>query len=340
VGVIASPGGACHPYRIVTSIFADLLNRYPDRWATLSPRRHTPALTDTRRLFLFTQTPCTGITPPSAVTPYYTVQTPRGTITAHHIIHATNGWASHLLPGLRGKIIPVRGVMSAQRPGTGLPTSAAGSRAHTFYYTPPGFDYLTQLPGHEGKGNGEGGELLFGGGAAQEGRFVLSEVGVADDSGYHLGIASHIQGALPEHFGRENWGPESVDVSREEGGDDEAWGQGRVKALWTVILGISADMQPWVGRVPSVISCRAAAPSPLTTASDKGATRPLAPPGEWVSAGYSGEGMVHAWLCAHALALMVLGQDKEGMHTWFPDEYRLTEKRWKKATVERLMVKF
>ena len=31
VGVIASPGGAVHPYRTVTSIFADLLKRYPER---------------------------------------------------------------------------------------------------------------------------------------------------------------------------------------------------------------------------------------------------------------------------------------------------------------------
>jgi len=31
VGVIACPGGAAHPYRTVTSIFADLLKRYPER---------------------------------------------------------------------------------------------------------------------------------------------------------------------------------------------------------------------------------------------------------------------------------------------------------------------
>ena len=29
VGVIASPGGAVHPYRTVTSIFKNLLQRYP-----------------------------------------------------------------------------------------------------------------------------------------------------------------------------------------------------------------------------------------------------------------------------------------------------------------------
>jgi hypothetical protein len=31
VGVIVNPGGAIHPYRTVTSIFADLLNRYPEQ---------------------------------------------------------------------------------------------------------------------------------------------------------------------------------------------------------------------------------------------------------------------------------------------------------------------
>ena len=31
VGVIAYPAGAAHPYRTVTSIFANLLTRYPDR---------------------------------------------------------------------------------------------------------------------------------------------------------------------------------------------------------------------------------------------------------------------------------------------------------------------
>jgi glycine/D-amino acid oxidase-like deaminating enzyme len=72
--------------------------------------------------------------------------------------------------------------------------------------------------------------------------------------------------------------------------------------------------------------------------SDKGVTRSIAAPGEWISAGYSGEGMVHAWLCAHALALMVLGvEEEEGVRTWFPDEFCLTEKRWKGATLEGLM---
>jgi hypothetical protein len=154
----------------------------------------------------------------------------------------------------------------------------------------------------------------------QGGRLVLSETGVADDSGDSLAIVSHVQGALPEYFGRGNWGAESVDDSLEvgEGASGATWDAGRIKALWTGILGVSADLQPWVGRVSAGISCRAAPPALLTrvsnnaTVSDRARVAlPLAPPGEWVSAGYSGEGMVHAWLCAHALALMVLGLEKE-----------------------------
>jgi glycine/D-amino acid oxidase-like deaminating enzyme len=237
---------------------------------------------------------------------------------------------------MRGKVIPLRGTMTAQRPGTRLPTDTVGSRAHIFYYPVKGFDYLTQLP--KRKGEDEGGELLFGGGALQAGGLVMSELGVADDGGYHLGIASHVQGALPEYFGRGNWGAESADVAKEE---NSAWEEGRVKAVWTGIIGISVDQQPWVGRVPSVISGRTAPPPFLTGASENAVARSLAPPGEWVSTGYTGEGMVHAWLCANALALMVLGlENEEDVHTWFPDEYRLSEKRRKKATIEQFMAEY
>lgn len=340
VGVIASPGGAAHPYRTVTSIWKNLLQQYPDQ------------------LDLFTQTPCTVITPPSTVTPQYTIQTPRGAVTAHHIIHATNGWTSHFLPGLRGKIFPFRGLMTAQRPGAGL-SSPPGARAHVFYYA-PGFDYLTQLPKYSGEAPCEG-ELLFGGGAMQGGRIALSEVGVSDDSAYNMSMASYIQGALPEFFGRANWGAEGVPNPPRDAADPHAggadcpppspWASGRVKALWTGIMGFSADLQPWVGRVPSVVSGRAMPPPmpmpthrPVTSASPhekNAAVRSLAAPGEWVSAGYSGEGMIHAWLCAHALALMLLGlEEEQSVLTWFPDEFRLTKKRLKQATFERLMDRF
>ncbi|KAK7688053.1 hypothetical protein QCA50_008423 [Cerrena zonata] len=54
------------------------------------------------------------------------------------------------------------------------------------------------------------------------------------------------------------------------------------------------------------------------------------PPGEWIAAGYTGEGMVHAWMSGRALASMVLN-DEEGIKDWFPEILRINEKRWKKA---------
>lgn len=231
--------------------------------------------------------------------------------------------------------------MTAQRPGTGLPPLDA--RAHIFNYT-PGFDYLTQLPKQEPSCEGE---LLFGGGAVQGGRIALSELGVSDDSAYNMAMASYIQGALPEFLGRANWGAEGVPNTPQAGEAPPPWASGRVKALWTGIMGFSTDLQPWVGRVPSDVSGRAVpmpTHRPVTSASPlekDAALQSLADPGEWVSAGYSGEGMVHAWLCAHALALMLLGlEEEQSVPTWFPDEFRLTKTRLRRATFERLMDKF
>ncbi|KIJ67118.1 hypothetical protein HYDPIDRAFT_50050, partial [Hydnomerulius pinastri MD-312] len=62
-----------------------------------------------------------------------------------------------------------------------------------------------------------------------------------------------------------------------------------------------------------------------------------APPGEWIAAGYSGEGMVHAWMSGKALAEMVLGREREAnLAEWFPDILRVTPGRWKKAKAEDL----
>jgi len=48
--------------------------------------------------------------------------------------------------------------------------------------------------------------------------------------------------------------------------------------------------------------------------------------------------MVHAWLCAKALAYMVLGAEEDGrLKEWFPDIMKVTEARWKRANIENLM---
>ncbi|KAK7688051.1 hypothetical protein QCA50_008421 [Cerrena zonata] len=98
-GCIHGDGGAVHPYRFVTGLLSKLLERHPDNF------------------FLSCNNPCTSIDPSSPFSRLYTVHTPKGSVTTPHIIHATNGWVSHLVTPLRKKILPLRGTMSTQRPG-------------------------------------------------------------------------------------------------------------------------------------------------------------------------------------------------------------------------------
>lgn len=334
-GVIYNRAGAVHPYRFVTCILARLLDKCK------------------RNFCLSAHTPCTTILPPSASTPSYTVITPQGAIFTPHVVHATNAWTSHLLEKFRTKIFPVRGNMTAQRPGDALsPSTLDGGRSWVFYDKHMGYDYLTQLPNCEQ-------ELMFGGGFFQGGDDALSELGTTDDSKINPGIAAHLAGALPIHFGSRNWGRESAPSSSSPhgGSDDEQkdkrWSEGRCKAMWSGIIGISADRLPWVGRIPPKLAERAAPlPLPRTLGStnpqcsrekltcgfdSKRLSRPrTASPGEWLAAGYSGEGMAHAYMSGRALALQILGRDADAA-PWLPDCLSITEERWKKARAEDLI---
>ncbi len=83
-------------------------------------------------------------------------------------------------------------------------------------------------------------------------------------------------------------------MTKSEGKGDDRWFEGRVKALWSGIIGISADRIPWVGRVPPKLAGRQA-PSPaliqehaMDGEKTVGNRSKTAAPGEWVAAGYSG----------------------------------------------------
>lgn len=282
---------------------------------------------DVCSFYLATNTPCTDISDPSG-TSQYTVHTPRGLIMTSHVVHATNGWCSNLLPALRKKIVSVRGAMSAQRPGMSLHASTqSGYRSFVFYRGGVGYDYLTQLPTGEH-------ELMFGGAWGQASADGLPDVGIPDDSVISFEAQAHLAGAPAQYFGLRSWGKEAVSVP---GNADEGdlWSEGRTKAQWSGILGVSVDLLPWVGRLTPMLSGR---PQPQTAA---GNDKPLdtAAPGEWLAAGYTGEGMVHAWMSAKALAYMLLDRETE-IESWFPDMLRVTEKRWKTASLDDLFAKF
>lgn len=300
--------------------------------------------------YLLTNTPCTSIDPPTPDVSMYTLTTPRGKITTPHIIHATNAYASHLLPTFRSKLVPLRGSMTAQRPGVSLGKSTLdGFRSFVFYRNKIGYDYLTQLPSGEN-------ELMVGGGFGSTSDATLyKELTNVDDSAYDANTITHLTGAVPVYFGEENWGAERTPTHFQPDNTSEmskvVWNQGRAKAIWSGVLCISADLMPWVGRLSAKLSNRQC-PSTLSTpvivvsrslefkGDDASLSRQTltSSPGEWLCASYSGEGMVHAWLCAKALAFMVLGKEDEGrLNEWFPEAMLVSETRWKKAKVENLL---
>ncbi|KAF2747226.1 DAO-domain-containing protein [Sporormia fimetaria CBS 119925] len=211
VGATLTTGaGSLWPYKLVTHTLEKLIKT-------------------TGRLNLQTNTPVTGIT--SSRTEHI-VHTNRGSVIAKHVIIATNGYTSALLPQFADLIVPVRGQMSALIPpkhSTILPDShgmvaALGQPANND-------DYLIQRP-FEGVPN-PGGHLMFGGG---RGAGTLPTVGMSDDSVLDEGSAAYLRSALLKIL--------------ELDGDSEGLKELQAVAEWTGIMGFSRDNHPWVGKVP------------------------------------------------------------------------------------------
>src|SRR6478609_1584384 len=138
VGAVTYTAGALWPYRLVTSVWNDLLKRF----SGLSINTHTPVEKVSHN--------SDGS---------YTVTTPRGVIKAKHVIHTTNAHAAQLLPPVRGCVVGAIAHMSAQRPGSSFPPTH-GNRSWSVIYS-PGFDYITQRPDRP---DGTAGDLMIGGG--------------------------------------------------------------------------------------------------------------------------------------------------------------------------------
>ncbi|KAJ6614137.1 FAD dependent oxidoreductase-domain-containing protein [Mycena sp. CBHHK59/15] len=94
-------------------------NVWPLKWVTQLfklAHRTTPALD----LRLHTRTPVTAVTTSSLRR--WTLTTPRGAVHCSYVTHATNAYASHLLPHMHGTagIVPVRGQVIALRADAAL----------------------------------------------------------------------------------------------------------------------------------------------------------------------------------------------------------------------------
>lgn len=273
--VVQTHAARLWPYKLVSWILESLINK-----------------TEKCRLNLQTGTPVLSLSPPSSSTETsWTVMTSRGTVLATHVLLATNGYTSHLLPQLSSVIVPVRGQMSALVPPPAFLTEPL---QYTYYFfgasgTSRGQDdYFAQRPISSTDGDCEedvrGGQLMFGGGrqlARHQG------AGVDNDDDIDKPVAKYLRTKLHEFMDTKEEGGIILDYSsylspsRRESGVEESQ---ELDALsgWTGIMGFSCDGCPWVGAVPD------------------------SPPGLWISAGFTGHGMPNAPLSAQYVASLIL----------------------------------
>lgn len=269
VGALSYKAGALWPYRFVASIWKKLLDEFP------------------KNLAIETGTPVSSIETESTDSGRpYRIKTKRGTISSTQVVHVTNAFVGHLVPGLRGKITGLLAHMSSQRPGKALP-DLDGQRSWSIFYASGGYDYVTQRPSKDGVP----GDIMLGGGLLQSGKQGMDMIGVYDDSKLDGLTVSHNLGVMPAVF-EPKWGPES---------------EGRPRKVWSGLVALPADGRPLVGRLDARVTGREVSEPPTTA--KIGVDR--VPPGEWIAAGFFGDGMVWAWLSGTAVGIMLAGSEND-----------------------------
>ena len=248
----------------------------------------------------------------------FLLKTSRGEIAAAHVIHATDAFAAKLVPGLKGKIFPVRGHMSAQRPGKAFPRNDGALSWSVVGKND--YEYISQRPGLPDAEDGLGAEIMIGGGATRSDDRGIGEVGQWGDDEMVHPIGSYLAGTLSLTFSPKTWGEDADGL--------------RVKSMWTGIMGFTADMMPFIGQLSPKLTKRT-----VKRSRSKLEAGPQVPePSEWICAGFNGSGMVLTWLSGVAVGLMVLGRENvesEGkvgrpdgtVHDWLPEEFICSPQR-------------
>lgn len=244
------------PYKLVSWILESLINK------------------EKCGLNLQTGTPVLSLSPPSSTETSWTVRTCRGTVLATHVLLATNGYTSHLLPQLSNIIVPVRGQMSTLVPP---PAFLTDPLQHTYSFLGAQGagrgqdDYFAQRPiSIDVNDEDARGQLMFGGGrqlARHQG------VGIDNDDMLEKQVAKYLRMKLHEFMDTKGG---TLEYSPGESGAELHAISG-----WTGIMGHSRDGSPWVGAVPDS-------------------------PGLWISAGFTGHGMPIAPLSAQYTARLIL----------------------------------
>ncbi|KAF8882285.1 hypothetical protein BD779DRAFT_1543814 [Infundibulicybe gibba] len=151
-------------------------------------------------LTLHTRTPVTSVTAsPRGSRRAWTLHTPRGPITCAHVVHATNAYASHLLPRFAGPggIVPTRGQVIALRANARLEelgtSSWDGNEGFEYWFPRP----LRGSDAPDGRGDAHPLVILGGGREASGPGFEYYET---DDSTLHPDVGRALKGFLHSAF--------------------------------------------------------------------------------------------------------------------------------------------
>ncbi|KAK7045891.1 hypothetical protein VNI00_007322 [Paramarasmius palmivorus] len=164
---------------------------------------------DSLDLHLHTSTPVTSISKSQAGNRRYTLKTPRGSIHADFIIHATNAYAAYLLPHMHGPkgIIPTRGQVVAIRhsPPQGRERDVLRKAS---WDANEGFEYWFPRPpraAHEDL------PLVILGGGREAAKDTGYEVYVSDDSVCNAVVGQALRGFLGSLYEGEQEGAGAVE---------------------------------------------------------------------------------------------------------------------------------
>jgi glycine/D-amino acid oxidase-like deaminating enzyme len=243
----------------------------------------------TQGVNLQTHTPVTAVSKaPENAGKKWLVSTSRGDILTNTVIHASNGYASALVPELRGKIVPARGICCRIIPQNPVIWS---DRSYMLRHNDWEYDYLISR---------NDGSIVVGGARRDFYKDLDTWFDNTDDSALIEPAKRYFNGYMQRTF--KGWDQSLASV-------DKIWTGSKCSSLpastrsnlLQLVMGYSNDSSPYVGEVPGRS-------------------------GQYVCAGFSGHGMPQVFLSAEAIASMVVdGESFED--TELPSLFQVTTDR-------------
>lgn len=131
--------------------------------------------------------------------PTWIIDTPRGSVKCNTVIYATNGYTSALLPELRDKVVPVKGMVARLVPTDGPRMTDSFMMRFSEYE----YDYMIPRPD---------GSIVVGGARRDFYKDLNEWFDVSDDSSLIEGARHYFDGYMGRHFS----GWEDVDVRTDQ----------------------------------------------------------------------------------------------------------------------------